>query len=140
MTDYGVSKDSLRVLRQAMRRAKILEKDIQEQFVHSSGRGGQNVNKVATCVFLRHTPSEISVKCQKTRQQGRNRFLARELLLKKVVAQEERLERERIRLVEKQKRQKRKRSKKAKEKTLEGKRYQSRKKQERRKIDVRGID
>ncbi len=43
---------------------KLNEDDLIEQFVHSSGKGGQNVNKVATCVYLKHIPTGIEVKCQ----------------------------------------------------------------------------
>ena len=53
-------------------------------FVRSGGHGGQNVNKTSTCVMLLHRPSGLQVKCQATRQQGLNRFLARRLLLDKI--------------------------------------------------------
>ena len=55
----------------------VRESDLEESFVRSGGRGGQNVNKLATCVMLLHRPTGIQVKCQSTRQQGLNRFLAR---------------------------------------------------------------
>jgi len=62
----------------------ILEKDIEEKFVRSSGHGGQNVNKTSTCVYLKHIPSGIEVKCMKDRSQSINRFLARRELVKKI--------------------------------------------------------
>ena len=37
---------------------------VEESFVHSSGAGGQNVNKVATCVQLRYATAGILVKMQ----------------------------------------------------------------------------
>jgi len=62
----------------------ILEKDIEEKFVRSSGHGGQNVNKTSTCVYLKHIPTGIEVKCMKDRSQSINRFLARRELIKKI--------------------------------------------------------
>ena len=58
--------------------------DIEESFVRSGGHGGQNVNKTATCVMLVHRPTGLQVKCQTTRHQGLNRFIARRLLLDKI--------------------------------------------------------
>jgi len=62
----------------------IFEKDIDEKFVRSSGHGGQNVNKTSTCVYLKHVPTGIEVKCMKDRSQSINRFLARRELLKRI--------------------------------------------------------
>lgn len=62
----------------------IRDGDLDESFVHAGGRGGQNVNKVATCVVLVHRPTGVSVKCQKDRSQGMNRFFARRLLCEKL--------------------------------------------------------
>ncbi|HEY9170651.1 MAG TPA: peptide chain release factor-like protein [Verrucomicrobiae bacterium] len=96
----------------------VREVDLEETFVRSRGHGGQNVNKTSTCVMLLHRPTGLQVKCQSTRQQGLNRFIARRLLLDKI---EERkhgfvaAERDRI---EKIRRQKRKRSQRAKARML----------------------
>ena len=57
------------------------ENELEETFARSSGPGGQNVNKVATAVTLRHRPTGLSVTVQDSRSQMRNRRLARERLL-----------------------------------------------------------
>lgn len=62
----------------------IFEKDIEEKFVRSSGHGGQNVNKTATCVYIKHVPSGTEVKCMETRSQSINRFLARRELVRRL--------------------------------------------------------
>ena len=114
----------------------VRESDIEESFVRSGGHGGQNVNKVATCVMLLHRPSGVQVKCQETRQQGMNRFIARKLLLDKIESiRRERVAGDRAR-IEKARRQKRKRSAGAKERMLAGKSRQSEKKKFRRNVPM----
>ena len=111
-----------------MTRLGVQDEDIIERFIHARGPGGQNVNKVSTCVYLRHLPTGLEVKCQEERSQSQNRYRARQILLKKV----ERLilgklseEQKRI---EKIRRQKRRRSRKSKLKVLEAKRRHGAKK------------
>ena len=118
----------------------ISEKDLEETFVRSSGPGGQKVNKTSTCVFIRHIPTGLSVKCQRERSRAINRFLARRLLLDKVERMQKGIiskEKERI---EKIRRQKRKRSKRAKDKILKEKHQQSEKKRLRSSIDIELLD
>ena len=83
MTSFAVSEEKNRWLQVKMESLGIWEKDIEEKFVRSVGRGGQNVNKTSTCVYLRHIPTGIQVKWMRERSQSLNRFLARrELVLK----------------------------------------------------------
>jgi len=129
---FPVSPEKARALEETMRRLGVRDEDLEEHFVRSRGAGGQNVNKVSTCVVLRHGPTGIVVRCQQERSQALNRFFARRLLLEKLEARQrgvvERAERERERI----RRQKRRRSRRAKEKMLAGKRAVSEKKAGRR--------
>jgi peptide chain release factor len=61
--------------------------DFHEEFVRSSGKGGQNVNKVSTAVCLSHTPSGLSVKAMTHRTQGANREEAWKRLLDAIEAE-----------------------------------------------------
>ncbi len=129
---FPVSPEKIRALEESMARLGVREADLEEHFVRSGGKGGQNVNKVATCVVLRHAPSGVAVKCQQERSQAMNRFLARRELVRKLearargIADDAARERARIR------RQKRRRSKRAQEKRLASKHAQAEKKEARR--------
>jgi len=115
-------------LREIMVRLGVREEDIEEKFIRSQGPGGQNVNKVSTCVHLRHRLTGIEVKCQQERSQAQNRYHARQLLLKKIeCAILGKLSEEQKR-IEKIRRQKRRRSRRAKLKILESKRRHAAKK------------
>lgn len=111
-----------------MLRLGIRESDIIESFVRSGGHGGQNVNKVATCVHLKHIPTGIEVKCSRERSQALNRLLARRILVNKIEEKMLGMASEERQRIEKLRRQKRKRSKRAKEKMLAGKKKHSQKK------------
>jgi protein subunit release factor B len=116
-----------------MGRYPLRKEDVIESFVRSSGPGGQNVNKVSTCVELLHTPTGIRIKCQKHRSQVLNREEAWKRLQETIdekYTQELKALRQRK---EKIRRQNRKRSLSAKERMLEDKKKLSAKKQERRK-------
>ena len=120
-----------KTLHDRMERLDINESDIIERFVRSSGAGGQKVNKTSSCVYLKHIPSGIEVKCQKERSQALNRFLARRILTDKIEQVQLGRKSEEEKRIAKIKRQKRKRSKRAKEKILKAKKIQSDKKKSR---------
>lgn len=116
----------------------VREEDLEETFVRSGGPGGQNVNKTATCVVLRHRPTGTLVKCQTTRHQGANRWLARELLVARLEdrararAAAEQARREKLR------RQKRPRSRAAKQRILADKAHRAQVKAVRRRVENEG--
>ncbi|HEY2728324.1 MAG TPA: peptide chain release factor-like protein [Polyangia bacterium] len=123
-----LSGDRARAVASRLAALGIREDDLDESFVHSGGKGGQNVNKVATCVVLVHRPSGTFVKCQRERSQGANRLIARALLADKI--EEQRLGKQSARQqeAEKVRRQKRRRSRRAKQRMLADKHAHSTKK------------
>ncbi|MDD4166145.1 MAG: peptide chain release factor-like protein [Endomicrobiaceae bacterium] len=131
MIDFGISISKQQLLQKKFERFNIKESDITEKFVHSSGHGGQNLNKVATCVYLKHIPTSIEIKCQKYRTQLLNRYAARKMLADMIESKILGEKSERVKEIEKIRRQKRKRSKRAKEKMLDNKKINSEKKQNR---------
>ena len=136
MSAFPVSPEKEAQLPQRMAALGVREADIDESFVRSGGHGGQNVNKTATCVMLLHHPTRLQVKCQTTRSQGLNRFLARRLLLDKIEALKKGyVDAERSR-IEKIRRQKRKRSRRAKARMLDNKSHHADKKQSRRRVGM----
>ena len=136
MSAFPVSPEKEAQLAQRMAALGVREADIEETFVRSGGHGGQNVNKTATCVMLLHRPSGLQVKCQATRQQGLNRFLARRLLLDKIEERQRGFVAARRDEIERIHRQKRKRSRRARERMLADKSHQAEKKSFRQKITM----
>ncbi len=111
---------------------KIFPWDITEQFVRGGGKGGQKINKTSSTVLLRHLPTGIEVRCQKHREQSKNRLSAYKLLILKIEEQVRGKESERAKKIFRLKKQKQKRSKRAKEKMLQYKHRRSEIKQARR--------
>jgi len=120
-----------------MARLGIRESDLKESFTRSSGPGGQNVNKVATAVTLRHRPSGISVTVQDSRSQAQNRKLARERLLDAIEQVREQRRAAEVAHQEKARRRKSPRPRALKRKILESKRRRAELKRQRAKIDNR---
>jgi protein subunit release factor B len=131
MATFSIRKEKEDALRKKMDSLGIFEKDIVEKFIRSSGKGGQKVNKTSSCVYLKHLPTKIEVKCQRERSQAINRFLARRILTDKIEGMIKGKESEEQQRIAKIRRQKRKRSKRAKLKMVEDKRIHSRKIKER---------
>ena len=134
MGAFSVSIDKENQLALRMAALDVRAAEIQESFVRSGGHGGQNVNKVSTCVMLVHRPTGVSVKCQATRQQGLNRFIARRLLLDKIEERKNGFVAAQRAEIEKIRRQKRKRSRRAKNKMLADKSHHAGKKAARRSV------
>jgi protein subunit release factor B len=78
--DFGVTAKKQAELEARMAALGLREEDLEEKFIHSSGPGGQRVNKAASCVQLRHLPTGLQVKMQQERQQRLNRYYARKRL------------------------------------------------------------
>ena len=121
MNIFPVSEQKQQGLAGRMARLGIREQDLEESFVRSGGPGGQNVNKVSTCVVLKHGPSGLVIKCQKERAQAMNRYWARRMLTEKLEAQVLGRESAEAQRIAKVRRQKRRRSRRAKDKMLDAK-------------------
>src|SRR5215469_12018830 len=120
--------DKAQALEDRLSKLGVRAEDLEESFIRSGGKGGQNVNKVATCVVLVHRPTGIAVKCQRERTQGANRLVARRMLADKIEELKLGAASRRQQEAEKIRRQKRRRSRRAKAQILRDKHAQSDKK------------
>ena len=126
------SPEKWKALEQRMLKLGILSADLTEKFIRGSGSGGQKINKTASCVYLKHTPSGIEVKCQAERSRELNRFIARKELCETYQEQILGIQSARQQAREKIRRQKRRRSRRQKNRMLDDKSKHSEKKQKRR--------
>jgi protein subunit release factor B len=120
-----VSIEKKAALSSRMEELGIKEDDLIEKFILGSGKGGQKVNKTASCVYLKHLPTGFEVKCQKERSRELNRYLARRDLCDKIscLLKDEKTKKQREQ--ERIRRQKKRRSRKLKQKILEEKKRRS---------------
>lgn len=108
-------------IQQRMEKLNIRDEDLIEKFILGSGKGGQKVNKTSSCVYLKHLPSGIEIKCQRERSRELNRFFARRELCERLEEQILNEKSKKQQEIEKIRRQKKRRSRKAKEKMLKEK-------------------
>jgi protein subunit release factor B len=128
MSALTVSAEKLARVQERMNAVGVRESDLEETFVRSGGAGGQKVNKSSSCVMLLHRPTGLRVKCQATRHQGLNRFLARRFLLDKIERAQKGYVQAEQDAIEKTRRQKRKRSRRGKQRVLAEKAHHAEKK------------
>ena len=135
MINFGATSRKQKNLEEKMLKLGIKESDFLEKFIRSKGPGGQNTNKVSTCVYIKHIPTGIETKCSRERMQSLNRFFARRIIVDKIEQKELGEKSALNKKQEKIRRQKKKRSKRAKEKILKNKKIQSEKKILRKKVE-----
>ncbi|WAC21276.1 peptide chain release factor-like protein [Luteolibacter sp. SL250] len=127
-----VSPEKQTALEQRMAALGITEDNLLEKFVHGSGAGGQKINKTSNCVFLKHLPSGVAIKCQIDRSREMNRFLARRELCEQLEMIRDGKAVAKTQAIEKMRRQKRQRSRRSKQRSVADKRILSQKKSLRR--------
>jgi protein subunit release factor B len=127
-----VSPEKIAALEQSMATLGIREEDLLEKFVRGSGSGGQKINKTSNCVFLKHLPTGVCIKCQIDRSREMNRFLARRELCDQLDAIRQGKAIAKTQAIEKLRRQKRPRSQRSKQRSVADKRALSQKKSMRR--------
>ena len=126
------SDDQSSELERRMAALGIRENDLVEKFILGSGKGGQKINKTSSCVYLKHLPTGIEVKCQASRSRETNRQTAREELCHELENRARQRDLTRRQAIEKRRRRNRQRSRRSKARSVADKRQHSRKKQLRR--------
>ena len=127
-----ISTDKLQDLERRMAALGIDGDTLVERFVRGSGAGGQKINKTSNCVFLKHLPSGVCIKCQMDRSREMNRFLAKRELCEQLEAIRDGKASAKTQAIEKMRRQKRQRSRRSKQRSVADKRLLSQKKSMRR--------
>jgi peptide chain release factor len=127
-----ITSEKLAALEQRMAALGITEAELLEKFVRGSGSGGQKINKTSNCVFLKHLPSGVCIKCQMDRSRELNRFLARRELCEQLEMIRDGKASAKTQAIEKMRRQKRQRSRRSKQRSTADKRLLSQKKSLRR--------
>jgi len=130
-----VSQEKWNKLNAWMLKLDIQESELIEKFIIGSGKGGQNLHKTASTVYIKHIPSGIEVKCQDTRFREDNRYFARQRLCEKLHNSISDEKTKAQQAIEKIKRQKKRRSRRAKQKMLDNKTKQGQLKRLRKKPD-----
>jgi protein subunit release factor B len=130
-----LSKEKQAALQARMLSLDIREEDLIEKFIQGSGSGGQKINKTSSCVYLKHIPSAIEVKCQRERSREMNRFHARRELCDTIDEIRNGETSKRRQAIEKIRRQKRQKNRRQKQRMVADKRLLSLKKHNRRSTD-----
>ncbi len=123
-----ITSEKIRALNARMAALGITENDLLEKFVRGSGSGGQKINKTSSCVFLKHLPSGLCIKCQIDRSRELNRFLAKRELCEQLETLRDGKASAKTQAIEKIRRQKRRRSQRSKQRSTADKRLLSTKK------------
>lgn len=140
MNRFPVSQEKEEALERRMAAFNIREEVLEEQFVRSQGPGGQNVNKVSTCVVLHYRPMGLKVRCDETRSQGMNRFLARRRLVEQIAKEIDHQKTEEEKKRFKIRKQKKRRSRRTKEKLRELKAMKKEKKSLRKHVNQDSLE
>ena len=123
-----ISKEKTEKLQKWMEDLSIKDSDLVEKFILGSGSGGQKINKTSSCVYLKHIPTGIEIKCQRERSRELNRYTARKELCNRIEEIINKKASKRVQEREKIRRQKKRRTRKSQEKMLADKKKLSNKK------------
>lgn len=131
-----ISSETIRQIEAKMRKAHLLEDQIEERFILGSGHGGQKINKTSSVVQLKHLPTNLIVKYSATRSRETNRWLARRLLADRILETIEGEISDRQQAIEKERRRKRTKSRRQRARMVADKRLHGEKKAARRRPTI----